>query len=66
MIYENTNSIFSLSLLPPFCQDKIHYVHDFQVKSLEVYKDKKYFLFINNLTTDLITLLNNLSDTDNN
>jgi hypothetical protein len=54
-----------LCLLPAFSLDKIHYVHDFEVKSLNIYQERKSMLLLKNLTRDLIIFLENLNETDN-
>lgn len=38
-------SIYALSLLMPFSQDKIHFVKDFSVKSLNYHKTKGSVFF---------------------
>jgi hypothetical protein len=58
-------SNYLISLLPPFSQDKIHYVHDFQIKSLNFYEERGSILYLNTLTKDLTNFLDNLTDNDN-
>jgi hypothetical protein len=58
-------SNYLISLLPPFCLDKIHYVHDFQIKSINFFEQKGSILYLNSLTRDLTIFLDNLSDNDN-
>ncbi len=62
--YKNT-SIYSLSLLTPFCQNEIHFVHDFNVKSLNYREVKGSVLNLKSLTLDISDFLNSLNDTDN-
>jgi hypothetical protein len=52
-------------LLIPFSKDKVDYVHDFKIKSINYYNDRKTILIINNLTKDITSFLNNLSESDN-
>jgi hypothetical protein len=64
--YKNLDqSIYSTSLLIPISQDKIQFVHDFQIKSLNFYEEKGSILYLNNLTTDITNFLDNLTETDN-
>ena len=66
LIYKNSNQgIYSLSLLIPLSQNKIDYVHEFEIKSLNYYNEKGSVLYIQNLTTDLKVFLNNLNENDN-
>lgn len=58
-------NIYLLCILTPFCQDKIHYVHDFQIKSLNFYEEKGTIFVLNKLTTDITDFLNNLNENDN-
>jgi len=58
-------SNYLISLLPPFCLDKIHYVHDFQIKSINFFEQKGSILYLNTLTRDLTIFLDNLSENDN-
>jgi hypothetical protein len=62
--YKNS-SIYSLSLLTPFCRDEIHFVHDFDVKSLNYYKMNGSVFYLKNLTLDITNFLDNLNETDN-
>lgn len=59
------HSNYLICLLPPFCLDKIHYVHDFQIKSINFFEQKGSILYLNTLTRDLTIFLDNLSDNDN-
>jgi hypothetical protein len=52
-------------MLIPFYPDKIHYVHDFQVKSLNYYEEKSSIFVLNKLITDITNFLENLNDADN-
>jgi hypothetical protein len=53
------------SLLIPVSQDKIHYVHDFDIKSLDFDKTKRTVLKINELTLDIMDFLKILNEDDN-
>jgi hypothetical protein len=57
--------MYLTSLLIPISQDKIHYVHDFDVKSLDFYKPNRTVLKIHELTLDIMDFLKNLNDDDN-
>jgi hypothetical protein len=64
--YKNLDqSMYLTSLLIPISQDKIHYVHDFDVKSLDFYKPNRTVLKINELTLDIMDFLKILNDDDN-
>jgi hypothetical protein len=64
--YKNLDqSMYLTSLLIPISQDKIHYVHDFDVKSLDFYKPNRTVLKIHELTLDIMDFLKNLNDDDN-
>jgi hypothetical protein len=62
--YKN-QSIYSTSLLIPISQDKIQFVHDFEIKSLNYYKTRKTVLKINELTLDIMDFICNLNEDDN-
>lgn len=57
--------IGSILLLPPFSLDKIHYVHDFNIKFKNFLNEKRSVFFLKNLTKDIINFLDNLSEDDN-
>jgi len=64
--YKNLDkSIYSTSLLMPISQDKIQFVHDFEIKSLNYYKTRKTVLKINELTLDIMDFIYNLNEDDN-
>jgi hypothetical protein len=66
VIYNNTNeSSYLLSLLTPFSVDKIHFVHDFDIKHLNIYGERKSMLLLKDLTKDLTDFLDNLNKADN-
>lgn len=66
IIYDNSTPHNSLtSLLLPFCQNKVDYVHDFKIKSLDIYYEKGSILFLPTLTVEITTLLESLSDSEN-
>lgn len=58
-------SIYFLSLLMPVSQDKIDFVHDFEVKSMNFYKNKSSVFYLKNLTLDITNFINNLNEDDN-
>lgn len=58
-------SIYYSSLLMPFSQDKIDFVHDFEVKSMNFYKTKRSVFYIKNLTLDITNFINNLNENEN-
>ena len=58
-------SIYITSLLMPFSQDKIHFVHDFDVKSIKFYDIKNSLFYLKNLTLDITNFINNLNEEDN-
>jgi len=66
-LYHNQSQflIGSILLLPPFSLDKIHYVHDFDIKFLNFSNEKRSIFFLKNLTKDIINFLDNLSENDN-
>jgi hypothetical protein len=67
IVYNNTNeSLYLLSLLTPFSVDKIHFVHDFEVKHLNIYGERKSMLLLKELTKDLTDFLDILNKSDNN
>jgi len=49
----------------PFSQDKIHFVHDFDVKSIKFYDIKNSLFYLKNLTLDITNFINNLNEEDN-
>jgi hypothetical protein len=49
----------------PISQDKIQFVHDFEIKSLNYYKTRKTVLKINELTLDIMDFIYNLNEDDN-
>lgn len=53
-----------MALLPPFSVDKIHFVHNFEIKSLNFLEEKGFIFFLKNLTKDITNLLDNLNETD--
>jgi hypothetical protein len=57
--------MYLTSLLIPISQDKIHYVHDFDVKSLDFYNPNRSLLKIPELTLDIMDFLTILNDDDN-
>jgi hypothetical protein len=63
--YNSIESFYLLCLLPPFSLDKIHFVHDLEVKSLNIYQEIKSMLLLKNLTRDLTIFLENLNEKDN-
>jgi hypothetical protein len=64
--YRNLDqTIYLTSLLIPLSKNEINYVHDFDVKSLNVYKKQGTVLYIINLTLDLTEFINNLNEDDN-
>jgi hypothetical protein len=66
IIYDNSSPhLYSTSLLLPFCQNKLDYVHDFKVKSLNTESQKGSIMFLPKLTVEIATLLENLSESEN-
>jgi hypothetical protein len=66
IVYNNTNeSLYLFSLLTPFSVDKIHFVHDFEVKHLNIYGERKSMLLLKELTKDLTDFLDILNKSDN-
>jgi hypothetical protein len=64
--YKNLDqSIYLTSLLIPISLDKIHFVHDFEINSLNFHKTRRTVLCINDLTLDIIDFINNLNEDDN-
>jgi len=49
----------------PVSQDKIDFVHDFEVKSMNFYKNKSSVFYLKNLTLDITNFINNLNEDDN-
>jgi hypothetical protein len=59
-------NIYLTSILIPFSSDnRIHFVHEFKIKSLNFYNEKSSFFLIKELTKDITNFLNNLNETDN-
>lgn len=65
LLFSYNESPYLLCLLPPFSLNKIHFVHDFQVKSLNIFEERKSMLILKNLTRDLTIFLDNLNEKDN-
>lgn len=55
-------SIYLMSLLIPLSKDKIHYVHDFEIKSLNFYQERSTILYLNDLKSDLNDFICNLDE----
>jgi hypothetical protein len=63
--YKNLDqNIYSISLLIPFSQNKISFVHEFEINSLSIYKVRHTVLYINDLTWDLTEFINHLNEDD--
>jgi hypothetical protein len=61
--YKNLDqSIYLMSLLTPFSKDKIHYAHDFEIKSLNFYQERSTILYLNDLKSDLNDFISNLDE----
>jgi hypothetical protein len=61
--YKNLDqNIYSISLLIPISKDKISYVHEFEIKSLEFYKTRNTVLFLNDLKSDLNDFIDGLDE----
>jgi hypothetical protein len=64
--YKNLDlSIYSISLLIPLSKDKIHYAHDFEVKSINIYQERSTILYLNDLKSDLNDFICNLDENNN-
>lgn len=63
--FDFDQNMYALSILAPFSQNEIHYVHDFQVKSLNLYKEKGTIFTLKTLTKDITEFLDNLDEKDN-
>jgi lysylphosphatidylglycerol synthetase-like protein (DUF2156 family) len=53
IIINSNDSSYNLMLLVPFSLDKIHYVHNFEIKFLNFTQEKGSIVFLESLTKDL-------------
>lgn len=65
IIYLESDSYYLMQLLLPFSVNKIDYVHDFNIKSLNYYKLRGWSLNLKDLHKDLDIFLKNLNENDN-